>query len=275
MQDIFISIKAYLYERAASPLTGAFAVSWVVWNYRFFVVLFSDGLSTPSSKFAVIDQLFDVDKLPFGEYLWPCIGPFVHGLFMPAAIALFYLFIYPVMAQPVYQYSLVKQRQLTVIKQNLESERLLTAEQSSNILREIAQIKIQHENEVVDLNDQISKLKTSHESELAQYHSERSKLKEEINKRDADSHPALPDMDEQAREEALEYYDGIILAAIEKRHLGCFNLNELFGQSRWSAIANNKREDIEERFRSQVQRGDIVGVSIFPTADGPQLYMKA
>ena len=82
-------------------------------------------------------------------------------------------------------------------------------------------------------------------------------------------------MDEQAREEALEYYDGIILAAIEKRHLGCFNLNELFGQSRWSAIANNKREDIEERFRSQVQRGDHVGVPIFPTADGPLLYMKA
>ena len=289
MQDIFISIKAYLYERAASPLTGAFAVSWVVWNYRFFVVLFSDGLSTPSSKFAVIDQLFDVDKLPFGEYLWPCIGPLFHGLLMPAAIALFYLFIYPVMAQPVYQYSLVKQRQLTLIKQKQESERRLTAEQSSNILRQMAQVKIQHENEVVDLNDQISKLKnevvdlndqisklkTSHESELAQYHSERSKLKEEINKRDADSHPALPDMDEQAREEALEYYDGIIRAAIEKRHLGYFNLNELFGQSRWSAIANNKREDIEERFRSQVQRGDHVGVSIFPTADGPLLYMKA
>ena len=275
MQDIFISIKAYLYERAASPLTGAFAVSWVVWNYRFFVVLFSDGLSTPSSKFAAIDQLFDVDKLPFGEYLWPCIGPFVHGLLMPAAIALFYLFIYPVMAQPVYQYSLVKQRQLTLIKQKHESETLLTAEQSRNILREIAQIKIQHADEVVDLNDQISKLKTSHESELAQYRSERSKLKEEINERDADSHPALPDMDEQAREEALEKYDAIILGAIQERRRGGFRLNELFGQSHWSAIANNTREDMEERFRSQVEEGDIVGVTIFPTANGPQRYMKA
>ena len=275
MQDIFISIKAYLYERAASPLTGAFAVSWVVWNYRFFVVLFSDGLSTPSSKFAAIDQLFDVDKLPFGECLWPCIGPLVHGLLMPAAIALFYLFIYPVMAQPVYQYSLVKQRQLTLIKQKHESETLLTAEQSRNILREIAQIKIQHENEVVDLNDQISKLKTSHESELAQYRSERSKLEEEINKSDADSRPALPDMDERAREEALKKYDGIILAAIERRPLGLFRLNELLGQHFWSAIADDTREDMEERFRSQVERGDIVGVSTLPTANGPQRYMKA
>ena len=275
MQDIFISIKAYLYERAASPLTGAFAVSWVVWNYRFFVVLFSDGLSTPSSKFAAIDQLFDVDKLPFGEYLWPCIGPLVHGLLMPAAIALFYLFIYPVMAQPVYQYSLVKQRQLTLIKQKHESETLLTAEQSRNILREIAQIKIQHENEVVDLNDQISKLKTSHESELAQYHSERSKLEEEINKSDADSRPALPDMDERAREEAVKKYDGIIFAAIERRPLGLFRLNELLGQHFWSAIADDTREDMEERFRSQVERGDLVGVSTLATAKGPQRYLKA
>ena len=118
MQDIFISIKAYLYERAATPLTGAFAVSCVVCNYRFFVVLLSDGRSTPSSKFAAIDQLFAVDKPPFGEYLWPCVGPLGHGLLMPAAIACFYLF-YPANAQPVYQYSPVKQRRLTLIKHKL------------------------------------------------------------------------------------------------------------------------------------------------------------
>ena len=275
MQDIFISIKAYLYERAASPLTGAFAVSWVVWNYRFFVVLFSDGLSTPSSKFAAIDQLLDVDKLPFGEYLWPCIGPFVHGLLMPAAIALFYLFIYPVMAQPVYQYSLVKQRQLTLIKQKQESETLLTAEQSRNILREIAQIKKQHADEVDDLNDQISKLKTSYESELAQYRSERSKLEEEINKSDADSRPALLDMDEQATEDELKKYDAIILAAIQERRRGELRLNELFLQSRWSAISDDTRGELEERFLSQVERGDIVGVYTSTTVNGPQLYMKA
>ena len=273
MQDIFISIKAYLYERAASPLTGAFAVSWVVWNYRFFVVLFSDGLSTPSSKFAAIDQLFDVDKLPFGEYLWPCIGPFVHGLLMPAAIALFYLFIYPVMAQPVYQYSLVKQRQLTLIKQKHESETLLTAEQSSNILREIAQIKIQHENEVVDLNDQISKLKPSHESELAQYRSEISKLMEKINKREADSDPALPDMDEQAREDELKKFDAEMLNVIRVSLPGIFRLNELFAPYFWNNIPDGLRGMTEERFRSQVERGDIVGVSTLPTANGPQRYM--
>ena len=179
------------------------------------------------------------------------------------------------MAQPVYQYSLVKQKQLTLIKQKQESETLLTAEKSSDILRQTAQIKIQHENEVVDLNDQISGLKTSHESELAQYRSEISKLEKEINKRDAVPHPALPDMDEKAREDELKQYDAIILGAIEGLLPGIFRLNGLFGQSHWSAIADDTRGELEERFRSQVERGDIVGVFTWATVKGPQRYMKA
>ena len=70
--------------------------------------------------------------------------------------ALFYLFLYPVIAQPVYQYSLVKQRQLTLIKQKQESERLLTVEQSRNILRDLVLVREQHAHEVDDLNTQIS-----------------------------------------------------------------------------------------------------------------------
>ena len=126
------------------------------------------------------------------------------------------------------------------------------------MLREMAQIKIQYGNEVVDLNDQISKLKTCHESELGQYRSEISKFEEEINKRDADSRPAPLDMDKQATEEALKNYDAEILAAIEERLPGIFRLNELFGKYHWSAIAYDTSEDKAERFRSQVERGDVV-----------------
>lgn len=32
MQDILTSIKAYLYDRASSPLIGAFVVAWTVWQ---------------------------------------------------------------------------------------------------------------------------------------------------------------------------------------------------------------------------------------------------
>ena len=131
-------------------------------------------------------------------------------------------------------------------------------------------------NEVVDLNDQISRLKTSHESELAQYRSEISKLQEEINKSEAYSRPALLDMDEQATEEALKNFDAIILAAIERRPLGLFfRLNELFGQCHWSTIADDTRGEMEEQFRSQVERGDFVGASTLAKANGPQRYMKA
>ena len=82
-------------------------------------------------------------------------------------------------------------------------------------------------------------------------------------------------MVERAREDELKKYDAIILGAIEGLLPGKFRLNELFGQHFWSAIADDTREDMEKRFRSQVERGDIVGVSTLPTANGPQRYMKA
>ncbi|MAA50114.1 MAG: hypothetical protein CMP83_08065, partial [Gammaproteobacteria bacterium] len=95
-----------------------------------------------------------------------------------------------------------------------------------------------------------------------------------INKSDADSRPALLDMDEQATEEALKDFDDIIPAAIQERRRGGFRLNELFSQSHWSYISDDTRGELEERFRSQVERGDIVGVYTSPTVDGPQRYNK-
>ena len=67
-----------------------------------------------------------------------------------------------------------------------------------------------------------------------------SKLEEEINKRDPDSRPGLLYMDKQATEELLKKYDAEILAAIQDRLPGIIlRLNEFFGHSHWSAIADN------------------------------------
>ena len=83
-------------------------------------------------------------------------------------------------------------------------------------------------------------------------------------------------MDEQATEELLKKYDAEILAAIQDRLPGIIlRLNEFFGHSHWSAIADNTGGELEERFRSQVERGDLVGVSTLATAKGPQRYLKA
>ena len=44
MGDIIKSIKAYLYDRAASPLIGAYITAWSIWNYRVFIIIFTDAV---------------------------------------------------------------------------------------------------------------------------------------------------------------------------------------------------------------------------------------
>ena len=54
IDELWKSIKATLYDRASSPLLGAFAVSWFVWNYRMVVVVFAD--LEPTAKFDLINH---------------------------------------------------------------------------------------------------------------------------------------------------------------------------------------------------------------------------
>lgn len=58
MNDIFKSLKAYLYDRSVSPLTGAFIMSWSVWNYRVFLTIFAGKEQAVESIFQQIDSLF-------------------------------------------------------------------------------------------------------------------------------------------------------------------------------------------------------------------------
>ena len=41
IEDISKSIKANMYERATSPLFGAFAISWAIWNYKTILAILS------------------------------------------------------------------------------------------------------------------------------------------------------------------------------------------------------------------------------------------
>lgn len=43
LTDVVNSVKAALYDRTSSPLFGAFAISWVGWNYRLLLVALSEG----------------------------------------------------------------------------------------------------------------------------------------------------------------------------------------------------------------------------------------
>lgn len=264
MQDILTSIKAYLYDRSVSPLIGAFIVSWSAWNYRFYVILFSDGLKVPGEAFREIDLLFSPQVFSLGDLSISISGKIFNGALMPALIAFAYLYVYPMIAKPVYEHSLRKQKELRAIKQAQENQMLLSIEESREIYRRLAQMQFKHQEEVDNYNNQISALNQHIES--------LSNSGRKVQEEDPEDAEAGSD---KVSDEELRGYDKQIQAVVESHSGGKFLLNELFGQKQWSEIPVTTRQALGKRFRQQVERGDYVGISMLgKNAGNQQQYFK-
>jgi hypothetical protein len=158
VDDYIKSIKAHLYDRATSPLFGTFAVSWFAWNYRFVVVLL---VSMP-----VRDKFEFVSEVLYTTW-FDRLGP---GFLCPLATSLGFIYLYPILARPVYRYVRQQQKEMRAIKQQIEDETPLTLEES-RVLRNAAFSRQRElEKQIEEKNAAIHQLKavvTKLETELA------------------------------------------------------------------------------------------------------------
>lgn len=271
MQDILTSIKSYLYDRAASPLVGAFVVAWSVWNYRFFIIIFSGDTENPVTKFEEINKLFEAINFSLYKWSFSISGEIIHGLLIPSAITVIYLFFYPLLAKPVYEHSLKKQKELRAIKQEQENQRLLSVEESREIYRRLAQMQSKHQEEIDHYNNQIEGLNKyieGLESKGNLNTDTDTKTENEIEEKN----PEVP-LDE---ERDIEEYDDFIREKVDALGTSRFRLNQLFGQEKWSSLPVSTRQSLGKRFRQQVERGDYVGVSMSGKDSGnQQMYVKS
>jgi len=100
IDDVIKTLKAHLYERASSPLFGAFFVSWCLWNYRFLMVVFS---SLPvQEKFQLIESTIFIDKWSYAT----------RGSILPLITTLLVIFVYPYPAKFVYGFWRRRQKEL-------------------------------------------------------------------------------------------------------------------------------------------------------------------
>lgn len=266
MQDILTSIKSYLYDRATSPLIGAFVVTWSVWNYRFFVILFSNDTDDPTVKFNAIDKLFEATVFSLSKWNFSISGEILDGILIPSAITMIYLFLYPLLAKPVYEHSLKKQKELRSIKQEQENQRLLSVEESREIFRRLAQMQSKHQEEIDHYNNQIGSLNKYVEG-LESNDSTVSKIEPELKLSE------LPRDDEHDIE--IDEYDDFIRSEVDALGTSRFRLNQIFGQEKWSSLPVSTRQSLGKRFRNQVERGDFVGVSTSGKDSGnQQQYVK-
>lgn len=139
------AIKAQLYEKAISPLSGAFILSWAVWNYRFILVLVS-SLTYP-------EKISYIDNLPISQQT------FLYGLFFPFLSASVLIVLYPYLAKFFYEVSRKWQKELKEVQQKIDDEMPMDQEEARKIRRESLLAEVKFDTELRNKNDEISSLK--------------------------------------------------------------------------------------------------------------------
>lgn len=117
LDDLSKEIKAQLYERVKSPLFGAFALSWVAWNYR--------------ALLAVLSKMTFPETLAYLDTLYP--SPWHWGGYVivgPLSTAVLFLVVYPHPARAMYRYWANQHKELKKVQQEIEDETPLTQEEA-------------------------------------------------------------------------------------------------------------------------------------------------
>ena len=157
MEDILKSIKAFLYDRASSPLFGAFIISWIAWNYRFIVILLSDEKHI--SKFKDIDTYINsyTVVIPWTEIT---IGFYVgSGIVFPLLTALSYIYLYPYVAEPIYSFHLKKQKNITRLKKEANDSRIIDENDARELFKKLADMQSKYDTDIGTYQKQVDSLR--------------------------------------------------------------------------------------------------------------------
>lgn len=171
--EVFDSIWNTFRERVSSPLIGVFSLSWIVFNYRFFIVIFSDN--SVSETFRLID-----------EVIWPSkIDWFIYAFIYPSCAVLFYVFVYPRISTFVYKRVQIYGRNLNDERIKINDAGLATSDEAKAFRQQIRSLKIELDSIAEQKNQEIDKLR----EQLAEF-----KSKADINRdiKDALDSPNAP-----------------------------------------------------------------------------------
>ncbi len=149
MEDIIKSIKAHLYDRIASPLSGALIISWCIWNYKVLFVLLSSESMPYKLNFI---EIFYAQIFSFNAWNpdYPISNALANGIFGPISTACIYIFIYPAVSIPVYRFSLWVQKKYETAKNKHQQEKLLTLDQSMEFHKKLQELESQQQIEYKD-----------------------------------------------------------------------------------------------------------------------------
>lgn len=137
------TVGSIIGERLASPLISTFAVSWSLWNFKFFVILFSKNSVT--ATYALIQA--ECFPTPFMS--------FFNGLAAPLTLTMAYFYLLPVFSKIIFEEWSRTQKETKDIKQRWEDQELLGSAEALVLRRKLraAEVKVE------DLEFDVNKLK--------------------------------------------------------------------------------------------------------------------
>lgn len=149
--EFFKEIRLAITERLTSPLIGAYWISWVIFNFKFILIIFSG--ENLDKKLSLIHESFFSDTVAYA---------ITYGA--PVAMTAVFIFVYPYPAEFVYKFRLQFQRRLVQIKQKIEDEQLLSTEDSRKLRLEIREKEQAFVTRLAEAEQQIDDLRRVNES---------------------------------------------------------------------------------------------------------------
>lgn len=152
MEEIINTFKAALFERASNHLTRCFAIAWIIHNYKFFLVIFSD--ESIRFKLVEIDEIFS----PFEISTLEIPGAIFHGILIPLIYAVLYIFIYSKLSKPFIKYHEETLTTFRNTKAEAQKGRLITPEKYAELIMLFREAESNFHQKIDTLNTEIREL---------------------------------------------------------------------------------------------------------------------
>lgn len=197
INDIWTSVKAYLYDRTSSPLLGALITGWIAWNFKILMLFFSKAdyavkaweIDYFYSQTFFVFRFYEFEHWIFSNYIF-CV--FV----MPVATATFYIYIFPWLSHKVFTHSYQKQIDLNNKKKEMQGTEIIDADEKAKILSmyehaklETRELAVKHRQEIERIERQLTMviqekdmLKKKNEDQLTEMEVDRRDTEIEIDK---------------------------------------------------------------------------------------------
>ena len=219
LEEISKSIRADLYERASSPLLGAFLTSWLIWNWKTVLVFFS--------SMEVVEKVNHIGAVIYSDF-WPSLLFLLVG---PLVTALLFLYLYPIPAKHVYRHFREQQKSLKAIKVAVEEETPLSQDEHNKLRKRISEMESAFYEELTKKDAEIERLRSLLESKNKPITRETSAVL------DSDSQPPKP-----SKSFPLSDTDQPVITEIVVGN-ECYKLGQDFNQSEPGSVNVVKPKD--------------------------------